>query len=604
MIFAPAISTSHSANPSQESPFGFAHSQEEFHTSFAGQVYALWREDQPLLIDFTAHSDVDTNFTWDATGLAGNWGITSNGSTAQVDWQPLLTPGIYELVVTAENSQGQTSVTVWLRISPTSRAWNIRREHTSLYTAHWDGHINTAPVWGANHRGAGYAYFPLDPTCFDCAGSLERYISNGDFIYTAGSTSLYNGGSNSNALINGPQRQLPDGLLTHAAISQLIQGWLQQARDAVEMLNDYIGAFDALLQNQFAQYQYEAEICRRQAEWEASRTWMDDVGDVVGQMWQGVMDTVESDWEFLGIRGRKGGIEFGDLFAIEWAGYGDRAEATWGGAFFQGGDLITLGQYYSDQDRAEMYEYYASRGLENYYMAGGRVSQITITTAAAVATGGAAGGAAGALGARAGYAVLAETVVGSASASAIHQQYTTGEIRGDVLAQDTAIGLAFVGGGRAIGAMKGRPQPRLGDMPGGPGNASHRATRLQFKQFKRAVKDVGGVVNRTTGKPFVLGKHVYVNRRTLTQQQMIDEYAHVWNNLMGRGAHTGSPTLNARHARLGEIAVRGGTDALSRSQNFEYHQLELMNMLGSGHRPAFMNGVSRMELSKFLCFNR
>lgn len=275
VIFAPAISISHSANSSGEQAFAFAHSQEEFHTTFAGQVYALWREDQPLQLDFAAHSDADTNFTWDATGLTGNWGITSNGSAAQVDWQPLLTPGIYELVVTAENSQGQASLTVWLRISPTSRAWNIRREHTSLYTAHWDGQTNTAPVWGANYGGAGYSYFPLDPTCHDCAGSMTRYIGNGDFIYTAGSTEFTNQGNFSNALISGPQSQLPDGLLTHAAISQIIQGWVQQARDTVEMLNDYIGAFNDMIQSQLAEMQRQSRMAEAYANARANMSWFE-----------------------------------------------------------------------------------------------------------------------------------------------------------------------------------------------------------------------------------------------------------------------------------------------------------------------------------------
>lgn len=212
-----------------------------------------------------------------------------------------------------------------------------------------------------------------------------------------------------------------------AAISQQIQDWTQQWRDKLEYLNDEIAHFHGSINNQLVAVQQRAEQARLSAE-EAER-----------------QARAADEWEFLGIRGRDGGIEFGSTFAIEWAGYADRSGAALGGALFLGGDFITLGKYYTDQDRASMYEYYASQGLENYYLAGGAISQHTILGVTAIVTGGVAGGAAGSMGASGGFVGFVDVLIGSASASAAHQQYSTGEVRSDLLAGHTLIGLGTAG---------------------------------------------------------------------------------------------------------------------------------------------------------------
>lgn len=451
VVAAPILSAYSSPNWNGESPFEYGHSQDESRTTYSGEIYALWQQGYELLLDFSAFSDVDTNYTWDATGLTGTWGIAPNGDTAQVQWQYPLA-GVYDLQVTATNSAGQGVIHVRLRVVPESRAWNIRREHTSVVTCVWYGQTRSGAVWGNQYRNFGYYHLPYVLTGpNDAVGVVRSYIRNNDFIYLAGEldyqifppTGEFFPGS-SFVGPDGPLPQVPQGLLTRASIGQQIQDWFQEARDAVEFFNDRQAHYWALLANQAAQKQVEADMASMQAE-EARRA-------------EEARIAAEAEWEFLGMHGRLGAIEFGNAFAIEWAGYWDRGEATWGGAVFQGGDLITLGEYYTDEDRAMMYEYYASQGLENYYMAGGAVSQTTILASAAIVTGGAAGGAVGSLGASGGFALFVDVAVGSAAASAIQQQYSTGEVRTDLLAGHTLIGLGtaggIAGGGRVLGALR------------------------------------------------------------------------------------------------------------------------------------------------------
>lgn len=234
------------------------------------------------------------------------------------------------------------------------------------------------------------------------------------------------------------------------------------------------------------------------------------------------------------------------------------------------------------------------------------MGKTTVVLAAATVTGGAAGGAVGGAGASGGFTLFTEVAVSSATFSAGNQYAMTGTVSADAVARDTLIGLGTAGvikgGGQAVGALRNLRQPTLNALPGGPG-ATTPAGLAQYKQFKQAVNEIGGNMKYTKGNPFVKGTTVNVNPRTLTQQQMIDEYAHLWNNVNGRGQNLGFPRWADDHIKLGLRAEQGGTMALG-GRNFEFHQLELANMLGSGHRPAFMQGVSRMELSRFLWCGR
>lgn len=277
-----------------------------------------------------------------------------------------------------------------------------------------------------------------------------------------------------------------------------------------------------------------------------------------------------------------------------------------GGAVFMTGDFLSGYQIHTDEDRAGMYEYYAGQGLENYYMAGGAVGKTTVVLAATAVTGGGASAAVGGLGARGGFMLLTDAAVSSATFSAGNQYATTGTIDANTVVQDTAIGVVTVGvlsgGARGFSALRNLRNPSLNALPGGPG-ATNPAGLKMYKQFKQAVTDAGGNLKYTKGKPFVQGKTVNVNPRTLTQQQMIDEYAHLWSNLHGRGQNLPFSQWTKDHRWLGDLANVRGTERLGH-RNFEFHQLELMNMLGAGHRPAFMQGVSRMEVCRFLAHGR
>jgi RHS repeat-associated protein len=168
---------------------------------------------------------------------------------------------------------------------------------------------------------------------------------------------------------------------------------------------------------------------------------------------------------------------------------------------------------------------------------------------------------------------------------------------------------AAKGAAKTTARTASRSAGKLGALDGGPG-ATTRATRKQFRQFKKAVEELGGRVRgssrrlttrqkKMTHKPYVRDRDVFVNRKSLTQQQMIDEYSHLWNNVHGRGQNLAAAPLRDLHRNLGEVATRDGTKALG-SRETLFHQLELANMLGAGHRPAFMQGMSRMELSRYL----
>lgn len=276
VVTASFLSAYSSPNWNGESPFEYGHSQDESRTTYAGEIYALWQQGYELLLDFSAFSDVDTNYTWDATGLTGTWGIAPNGDTAQVQWQDPIA-GVYDLQVTATNSAGQGVIPVRVRVVPESRAWNIRREHTSVVTCVWYGQTRNGAVWGNQYRNFGYYHLPYVLTGpNDAVGVVRSYIRNNDFIYLAGEldyqifppTGEFIPGS-SFVGPDGPLPQVPQGLLTRASIGQQIQDWVKEARDALEFFNDQQAHFSALLANQLAQMQVEADMARAQAEWEA-----------------------------------------------------------------------------------------------------------------------------------------------------------------------------------------------------------------------------------------------------------------------------------------------------------------------------------------------
>jgi hypothetical protein len=251
-----------------------------------------------------------------------------------VQWQYPVA-GIYDLQVTATNSAGQGVIHVRLRVVPESRAWNIRREHTSVVTCVWYGQTRSGAVWGNQYRNFGYYHLPYVLTGpNDAVGVVRSYIRNNDFIYLAGEldyqifppTGEFFPGS-SFVGPDGPLPQVPQGLLTRASIGQQIQDWVQQARDALEFFNDQQAHFSALLANQLAQMQVEADLAFMQSQMQVApveQGWFDIALNAPYALWSFGVDQVANfhlgDWvragwgwadETLGLDGW--GVAFGNL---------------------------------------------------------------------------------------------------------------------------------------------------------------------------------------------------------------------------------------------------------------------------------------------------
>jgi hypothetical protein len=176
-----------------------------------------------------------------------------------------------------------------------------------------------------------------------------------------------------------------------------------------------------------------------------------------------------------------------------------------------------------------------------------------------------------------------------------------------------AIGRAAIRGGRAIGSRFGRIVGKGLDhidnlvQPGSSNRVSYRV----LKNFEEAVNKLGYKVKRRgknwltqEGRPLQATtnpaeKVVYVNRRIVTQKALIDEYAHIWNNVMGRGQHL-DEMLGPMHTHLGNEALRKGTANLLPSDNLLFHRLELKNLLESGTKlPDFFEGVTEQMIRAF-----
>ncbi|MEZ5991511.1 MAG: hypothetical protein R3E76_04080 [Planctomycetota bacterium] len=167
---------------------------------------------------------------------------------------------------------------------------------------------------------------------------------------------------------------------------------------------------------------------------------------------------------------------------------------------------------------------------------------------AAVVTGGAAGGAVGGAGASTGFILFADAAVGSATASAIHQGYTTGEVRSDVLAGHTLIGIgtagALGGGARGIGMLRNVRVSNTGAFS--PGAAE------------------GG-----TGFGTLAGKQIRVSNRGLLQ---------VERHLEQFGSH---PENAAMLSRLRQ-ALKTGKSVEGADAVFYMHELKEAHLMGAG----------------------
>lgn len=354
--------------------FGYGHSQEEYYTDYHESFYVLSKEGYGIYLGFAALSDTDTNYSWSVAGLVEDSTFTPGSDTAQVVWS-CNTAGLYDVDVTATNSFGSTTTTVHIRVMPDGRDWNVRGSHIRVLSYDWEGQQGGGAVWGSGYAPSGYYYLPWDGV-FDAESTILAYVSNENFTWLAGEAHGQSSIYYAYPYIRGPEQRPPAyALLSRTAVRQQQDTWLRQGRDVLDQVVNVIGGFAGLIACQLTDIQRQAEEAKRQAE-EARKA-------------EEARLAAEAEWDFLGMHRRKGGIEFGDAFAIEWDGYLDRGEATWGGAVFMAGDTLSYGAYYSDEDRGAMLKYYAERGLGSYYLAGGVTGAITVTATTAIATGGA-----------------------------------------------------------------------------------------------------------------------------------------------------------------------------------------------------------------------
>ncbi|MFT5528066.1 MAG: hypothetical protein ACI9HK_006054, partial [Pirellulaceae bacterium] len=148
---------------------------------------------------------------------------------------------------------------------------------------------------------------------------------------------------------------------------------------------------------------------------------------------------------------------------------------------------------------------------------------------------------------------------------------------------------------------------------GAPGNATDKITRQQFQSFKESVEALGFKVKlngnlrrpKSAGGGILQGttdpsrKLVRINSRHATQQALIDEYAHVFNQVRGRGRFL-DDIQGPMHITMGNNAVRFGTRRFTILENLRFHQLELKNFLQSGEAfPSFFDGVSESAMREF-----
>ncbi|MBL8820592.1 MAG: hypothetical protein JNL58_31510 [Planctomyces sp.] len=132
----------------------------------------------------------------------------------------------------------------------------------------------------------------------------------------------------------------------------------------------------------------------------------------------------------------------------------------------------------------------------------------------------------------------------------------------------------------------------------------------KLSQFKRTIKNLGYeyAENNTLlgeageiigGKVDVKNKIVTINRKVASQATLIDEYAHIWNDVTGHGRFL-SGGQQALHKNLAAEAYLKGTKELGVIRDTIFHQLELKNLVNSGWSlPEFFKGVSVDDIRRF-----
>jgi hypothetical protein len=161
-------------------------------------------------------------------------------------------------------------------------------------------------------------------------------------------------------------------------------------------------------------------------------------------------------------------------------------------------------------------------------------------------------------------------------------------------------------------SARGKNEPTIREVEPvdfAPGYSRGLANRKMRRQFATEAKKLGFDVEFVSeGGSYTIGKakKIVVNEATATPGTLLDEYAHAFNNVHGKGTYL-PEELALKHRQLYDLVKeRGSTSRLLKEDNYLYHQLELKNYRNyikktkGAELPGFIRAVPADEIGKFL----
>jgi hypothetical protein len=161
-------------------------------------------------------------------------------------------------------------------------------------------------------------------------------------------------------------------------------------------------------------------------------------------------------------------------------------------------------------------------------------------------------------------------------------------------------------------SSRGKNEPTIREVEPvdfAPGYSRGLANRKMRRQFATEAKKLGFDVEFVSeGGSYTIGKakKIVVNEATATPGTLLDEYAHAFNNVHGKGTYLPEELALKHKGLFDDVRRVGSTDGLGKESNFLYHQLELQNYLQyikqtkGAELPGFIRSVPKSEISKFL----
>jgi hypothetical protein len=161
-------------------------------------------------------------------------------------------------------------------------------------------------------------------------------------------------------------------------------------------------------------------------------------------------------------------------------------------------------------------------------------------------------------------------------------------------------------------SARGKHEPTIREVEPvdfAPGYSRGLANRKMRRQMVTEAKKLGFDVEFVTEGPsytIARAKKIVVNETTATPGTLLDEYAHAFNNVHGKGTYL-PEELALKHRQLYDLVKeRGSTSRLLKEDNYLYHQLELKNYRNyikktkGAELPGFIRAVPADEIGKFL----